>query len=114
MGSGWPSPPYAERVSRDTFLAGVRRSLIHINDDPNLRRDVLELVCHTVPFDAFAGRRYCCWDPTSLCTGRRWTPSRKPRPLADRGESSPVPAAAYNVAAQLLASEARIDTTLRW
>jgi len=27
---------------------------------------------------------------------------------------SPVPAAAYNVAAQLLASEARIDTTLRW
>ncbi|HEU5486226.1 MAG TPA: helix-turn-helix transcriptional regulator [Microlunatus sp.] len=41
-------------MSRDTFLAGIRRSLIHLDDDRTLRRDVLDQVRRTVPFDAFA------------------------------------------------------------
>jgi hypothetical protein len=41
-------------VSRDPLLARVHRSLIHLDDDRTLRRDVLEQVRRTVPFDAFA------------------------------------------------------------
>ena len=35
-------------------MEGVRRSLIHTDDDRTLRRDVVEQVRRTVPFDAFA------------------------------------------------------------
>ncbi len=41
-------------MSHDTFLAGVRRSLLHIDDDRTLRRNVVEQLRRTVPFDAFA------------------------------------------------------------
>lgn len=52
----WPGPGrlYADRVSRDTFLLGVQRSLAHVDDDRLLRRVVLEQVRRTVHFDAFA------------------------------------------------------------
>ena len=49
-----PGRPYADRVSRDTFLVGVRRSLARVDDDRTLRRVVLEEVRRTVHFDAFA------------------------------------------------------------
>ena len=45
---------YADRVSRDTFLVGVHRSLACVDDDRTLRRAVVEQVRRTVPFDAFA------------------------------------------------------------
>ena len=41
-------------MSPDTLLAGVQRALARIDDDRALRRDVLERVRRTVPFDAFA------------------------------------------------------------
>jgi DNA-binding CsgD family transcriptional regulator len=41
-------------VSRDTFLVGVHRSLVRVDDDRSLRRAVLEQVRRTVHFDAFA------------------------------------------------------------
>lgn len=41
-------------MSRTTFLEGVHRSLIPIDDDRTLRRNVVEQVRRTVPFDAFA------------------------------------------------------------
>lgn len=40
-------------MSRDTFLEGVRRSLVPIDDDRTLRRTVVEQVRRTVRFDAF-------------------------------------------------------------
>lgn len=46
--------PYADRVSHDTFLAGVHRSLARVDDDRTLRRTVLEQVRRIVGFDAFA------------------------------------------------------------
>lgn len=49
-----PGYPYADRVSRDTFLVGVQRSLAEVDDDRTLRRVVLEQVRRTVHFDAFA------------------------------------------------------------
>ena len=48
------SRPYDDWVSRDTFLAGVRRSLFHVYDDRILRRNVVEQLRGTVAFDAFA------------------------------------------------------------
>ncbi len=41
-------------MSRGTFLEGVRRSLVRIDDDRILRRAVVEQIRRTVPFDAFA------------------------------------------------------------
>ena len=41
-------------MSPDTLLAGVQRALARTDDDRALRRDVLERVRRTVPFDAFA------------------------------------------------------------
>ena len=41
-------------MSRDTFLAGVHRSLTDVGDDRTLRRLVIEQVRRTVHFDAFA------------------------------------------------------------
>jgi DNA-binding CsgD family transcriptional regulator len=41
-------------VSPDTLLAGVQRALARTDDDRVLRRDVLERVRRTIPFDAFA------------------------------------------------------------
>ncbi|HNI35827.1 MAG TPA: hypothetical protein PLV93_10530, partial [Microthrixaceae bacterium] len=38
----------------DTFLAGVHRSLAHVEDDRRLRRAVVEHVRRTIGFDAFA------------------------------------------------------------
>jgi len=41
-------------VWSDTFLAGVHRSLAHVEDDRRLRRAVVEHVRRTIGFDAFA------------------------------------------------------------
>ncbi|HEY5787974.1 MAG TPA: hypothetical protein VIT65_24700 [Microlunatus sp.] len=161
-----------------TFMAGVRRSLIDLEDDRVLRRAVVEQLRRAVPFDAFA---WLLTDPETTVgaapladvpcldrlsrlaalrytSGRRWTeeppgvphrpvqsshlPPRRPagagvadgaavlllgpeltvrhqtpqaesdlRALLPTEESRrPIPAAAYNVAAQLLAAEAGIDS----
>lgn len=51
---GRPVGIYAGRVTRDTFLAGVSRTVAHTDDDRVLRRAVLEHLRRSVPFDAFA------------------------------------------------------------